>query len=219
MRVIPSDEERADWVPGIGGAGLGFGDEESVCDVSEADGLEFLQAGGCTVSAAAHELAAHVSRTLVQGVAEGDGTASFSSSSSAATDALDLFRALRDPENVPDVPSPVSLFFIYVRAIRVTARVFCVQASVCVYANDCAYLAARWCASCVTYNASRMTGTDAAARRSVSIASAVSPLTGSGDRALRALVARTRAEIFHALDGEFLVIFGYFWLFPYGQRD
>ena len=80
----------------------------------------------------------------------------------------------------------------------------------CVYANDCAYLAARWCASCVTYNASRMTGTDAAARRSVSIASAVSPLTGSGDRALRALVARTRAEIFHALDGEFLVIFGYF---------
>ena len=83
----------------------------------------------------------------------------------------------------------------------------------CVYANDCAYLAARWCASCVTYNASRMTGTDAVARRSVSIASAVSPLTGSGDRALRALVARTRAEIFHALDGEFLVIFGYFWLF------
>ena len=57
MRVIPSDEERADWVPGIGGAGLGFGDEESVCDVSEADGLEFLQAGGCTVSAAAHTLA------------------------------------------------------------------------------------------------------------------------------------------------------------------
>jgi len=55
-----------------------------------------------------------------------------------------------------------------------------------------------------------MTGTDAVARRSVSIASAVSPLTGSGDRALRALVARTRAEIFHALDGEFLVIFGYF---------
>ena len=219
MRVIPSDEERADWVPGIGGAGLGFGDEDSACDVSEADGVEFLQAGGCTVSAAAHTLAAHVSRTLVQGVAEGDGTASFSSSSSAATDALDLFRALRDPENVPDVPSPVSLFFIYVRAIRVTARVFCVQASVCVYANDCAYLAARWCASCVTYNASRMTGTDAAARRSVSIAAAVSPLTGSGDRALRALVARTRAEIFHALDGEFLVIFGYFWLFPYGQRD
>ena len=204
MRVIPSDEERADWVPGIGGAGLGFGDEESVCEVSDADGLEFLQAGGCTVSAAAHTLAAHVSRTLVQGVAEGDGTASFSSSSSAATDALDLFRALRDPENVPDVPSPVSLFFIYVRAIRVTARVFCVQASVCVYANDCAYLAARWCASCVTYNASRMTGTDAAARRSVSIASAVSPLTGSGDRALRALVARSRAEIFHALDGAFI---------------
>jgi hypothetical protein len=86
-----------------------------------------------------------------------------------------------------------------------------------VYANDCAYLAARWCASCVTYNASRVTGTDAAARRSVSIAAAVSPLTGSGDRAIRALVARTRAEIFHALDGEFLVIFGYFlvifWLF------
>ena len=111
MRVISSDEERADWVPGIGGAGLGFGDEDSVCDVSEADGLEFLQAGGCTVSAAAHTLAAHVSRTLVQGVTEGDGTASSSSSSSAATDALDLFRALRDPENVPDVPSPVSFFF------------------------------------------------------------------------------------------------------------
>ena len=110
MRVISSDEERADWVPGIGGAGLGFGDEDSVCDVSEADGLEFLQAGGCTVSAAAHTLAAHVSRTLVQGVAEGDGTASSSSSSSAATDALDLFRALRDPENCPDVPSPVSFF-------------------------------------------------------------------------------------------------------------
>ena len=203
MRVIPSDEERADWVPGIGGAGLGFGDEESVCEVSEADGVEFLQAGGCTVSAAAHELAAHVSRTLVQGVAD-DGTASSSSSSSAATDALDLFRALRDPENCPDVPSPVSFFFIFVRAIRMTARVFCSQASVCVYANDCAYLAARWCASCVTYNASRVTGTDAAARRSVSIASAVSPLTGSGDRALRALVARTRAEIFHALDGAFI---------------
>ena len=83
----------------------------------------------------------------------------------------------------------------------------------CVYANDCAYLAARWCASCVTYNASRMTGTDAGARRSVSIASAVSPLTGSGDRALRALLARTRAEIFHALDGEFLVILVIFWLF------
>mmetsp|Transcript_647 Transcript_647/g.3019 ORF Transcript_647/g.3019 Transcript_647/m.3019 type:complete len:782 (+) Transcript_647:98-2443(+) len=179
MRVIPSDEERADWAPGIGGAGLGFGDEDSACEVSEADGVEFLQAGGRTVSAAAHELAAHVSRTLVQGVTEGDGTASSSSSSSAATDALDLFRALRDPENCPDVPSP---------------------ASVCVYANDCAYLAARWCAACVTYNASRMTGTDAAARRSVSIAAAVSPLTGSGDRAIRALVARTRAEIFHALD-------------------
>ena len=101
MRVIPSDEERADWVPGIGGAGLGFGDEDSVCEVSEADGVEFLQAGGRTVSAAAHTLAAHVSRTLVQGVTEGDGTASSSSSSSsAATDALDLFRALRDPENV-----------------------------------------------------------------------------------------------------------------------
>ena len=57
MRVISSDEERADWVPGIGGAGLGFGDEDSVCDVSEADGVEFLQAGGCTVSAAAHTLA------------------------------------------------------------------------------------------------------------------------------------------------------------------
>jgi hypothetical protein len=110
MRVISSDEERADWVPGIGGAGLGFGDEDSVCDVSEADGVEFLQAGGCTVSAAAHTLAAHVSRTLVQGVTEGDGTASSSSSSSAATDALDLFRALRDPENCPDVPSPVSFF-------------------------------------------------------------------------------------------------------------
>lgn len=110
MRVISSDEERADWVPGIGGAGLGFGDEDSVCDVSEADGVEFLQAGGCTVSAAAHTLAAHVSRTLVQGVIEGDGTASSSSSSSAATDALDLFRALRDPENCPDVPSPVSFF-------------------------------------------------------------------------------------------------------------
>jgi hypothetical protein len=113
MRVFPSDEERANWVPGIGGAGLGFGDEDSVCDVSEADGVEFLQAGGCTVSAAAHTLAAHVSRTLVQGVAEGDGTASSSSSSSAATDALDLFRALRDPENVPDVPSPVSFFVLY----------------------------------------------------------------------------------------------------------
>ena len=109
MRVIPSDEERADWVPGIGGAGLGFGDEDSACDVSEADGVEFLQAGGCTVSAAAHELATHVSRTLVQGVTD-DGTASSSSSSSAATDALDLFRALRDPENCPDVPSPVSFF-------------------------------------------------------------------------------------------------------------
>jgi hypothetical protein len=94
-----------------------------------------------------------------------------------------------------------------------TARVFCSQASVCVYANDCAYLAARWCASCVTYNASRVTGTDAAARRSVSIASAVSPLTGSGDRAIRALVARTRAEIFHALDGAFI------FLFAYGQID
>ena len=35
MRVISSDEERADWVPGIGGAGLGFGDEDSACDVSE----------------------------------------------------------------------------------------------------------------------------------------------------------------------------------------
>ena len=90
---------------------------------------------------------------------------------------------------------------------------FCVQASVCVYANDCAYLAARWCAACVTNNASRMTGTDAAARRSVSIAAAVSPLTGSGDRALRALVARTRAEIFHALDGAFI------FLFAHGQRD
>ena len=113
MRVIPSDEERADWAPGIGGAGLGFGDEDSACEVSEADGVEFLQAGGRTVSAAAHELAAHVSRTLVQGVTEGDGTASSSSSSSsAATDALDLFRALRDPENVPDVPSPVSLFVL-----------------------------------------------------------------------------------------------------------
>ena len=203
MRVISSDEERADWVPGIGGAGLGFGDEESVCEVSEADGVEFLQAGGCTVSAAAHELAAHVSRTLVQGVTD-DGHASSSSSSSAATDALDLFRALRDPENCPDVPSPVSFFFIFVRAIRMTARVFCSQASVCVYANDCAYLAARWCAACVTNNASRLTGTDAAARRSVSIAAAVSPLTGSGDRALRALVARSRAEIFHALDGAFI---------------
>jgi hypothetical protein len=52
-----------------------------------------------------------------------------------------------------------------------------------------------------------MTGTDAAARRSVSIASAVSPLTGSGDRALRALVARTRAEIFHALDGAFIFFY------------
>ena len=103
--------------------------------------------------------------------------------------------------------------FFYLCTGNYTDGVFCVQASVCVYANDCAYLAARWCASCVTYNASRMTGTDAVARRSVSIASAVSPLTGSGDRALRALVARTRAEIFHALDGEFLVIFGYFWLF------
>ena len=120
MRVIPSDEERADWVPGIGGAGLGFGDEESVYEVSDADGLEFLQAGGCTVSAAAHTLAAHVSRTLVQGVTD-DGTASSSSSSSAATDALDLFRALRDPENAPDVPSPVRFFFIFVRAIGLTA--------------------------------------------------------------------------------------------------
>ena len=122
MRVIPSDEERADWAPGIGGAGLGFGDEDSACEVSEADGVEFLQAGGRTVSAAAHELAAHVSRTLVQGVTEGDGTASSSSSSSsAATDALDLFRALRDPENCPDVPSPVRFFFIFVRAIGLTA--------------------------------------------------------------------------------------------------
>ena len=112
MRVIPSDEERADGVPGIGGAGLGFGDEDSVCEVSEADGVDFLQAGGRTVSAAAHTLAAHVSRTLVQGVAD-DGTASSSSSSSsAATDALDLFRALRDPENAPDVPSPVRFFFL-----------------------------------------------------------------------------------------------------------
>jgi hypothetical protein len=111
MRVISSDEERADWVPGIGGAGLGFGDEESVCEVSDADGLEFLQAGGCTVSAAAHTRAAHLSPTLVQGVTD-DGTASSSSSSSAATDALDLFRALRDPENVPDVPSPVRLFVL-----------------------------------------------------------------------------------------------------------
>jgi len=103
--------------------------------------------------------------------------------------------------------------FFYLCTGNYTDGVFCVQASVCVYANDCAYLAARWCASCVTYNASRVTGTDADARRSVSIASAVSPLTGSGDRALRALVARTRAEIFHALDGAFI------FLFAHGQRD
>ena len=105
------------------------------------------------------------------------------------------------------------VYLFYLCKGNLTDGVFCVQASVCVYANDCAYLAARWCAACVTNNASRLTGTDAAARRSVSIAAAVSPLTGSGDRALRALVARTRAEIFHALDGKFLVIFGYFWLF------
>ena len=81
---------------------------------------------------------------------------------------------------------------------------FCSQASVCVYANDCAYLAARWCASCVTYNASRMTGTDAVARRSVSIASAVSPLTGSGDRALKFSTLWTVRSSF---------------LFAYGQID
>ena len=96
------------------------------------------------------------------------------------------------------------VYLFYLCKGNLTDGVFCVQASVCVYANDCAYLAARWCAACVTNNASRLTGTDAAARRSVSIASAVSPLTGSGDRALRALVARSRAEIFHALDGAFI---------------
>ena len=47
------DGAGSDWRPGIGGAGLGFGDEIRACAVCVEEGADFLDGEGCTVSAAA----------------------------------------------------------------------------------------------------------------------------------------------------------------------
>lgn len=186
------DVAGADWRPGIGGAGLGFGDEIGACAVCVEEGADFLDGEGCTVSAAAHDVAALAHRTLHAGAlfggdgksAPGDGKSApgdASTAFAAARDALDLFRALRDPENsaASAPPSP---------------------AAVCVYRNDCRYLAARWRGS-THHLAGAESRPDGPTRRLVSLSLATVPvLHASGDAAVLGMLARAKADVFSSLD-------------------
>ena len=147
------------------------------------EGADFLDGEWCTVSAAAHDVAALAHRTLHAGRGGGGGDdesapgddksapGDASTVFAAARDALDLFRALRDPENsaASAPPSP---------------------AAVCVYRNDCRYLAARWRGSTVDIP-----------RRLTSLSLAAVPvLHASGDAAVLGMLARAKADVFHSLD-------------------
>ena len=182
-KSAPGDGDGAGsgWRPGIGGAGLGFGDEIRACAVRVEEGADFLDGEWCTVSAAAHDVAALAHRTLHAGRGGGDDKSAPGDDKSApgdastvfaaARDALDLFRALRDPENsaASAPPSP---------------------AAVCVYRNDCRYLAARWRGSTVDIP-----------RRLTSLSLAAVPvLHASGDAAVLGMLARAKADVFHSLD-------------------
>ena len=140
---------------------------------------------GCTVSAAAHDVAALAHRTLHGKSAPGDGKSApgdASTAFAAARDALDLFRALRDPENSSNTSAPPS------------------PAAVCVYRNDCRYLAARWRGS--THHLGAGAGrSDGPTRRLVSLSLAAVPvLHASGDAAVLAMLARAKADVFSSLD-------------------
>ena len=131
------ERRRVRLAAGDGRAGLGFGDEIRACAVRVEEGADFLDGEWCTERrrhrtrrpAEAHHAARGRGRKSAPGdekSAPGDASTVFA----AARDALDLFRALRDPENsaASAPPSP---------------------AAVCVYRNDCRYLAARWRGSTV----------------------------------------------------------------------
>ena len=132
------------------------------------------------MSSAAHSVAALAHRTL-----RGDGKSAPGDASTAfapARDALDLFRALRDPENSAASNSPPS------------------PAAVCVYRNDCRYLAARWRGS-THHLCSGSNSEDGPTRRLVSLSlAAVAVLHASGDAAVTGMLARCKADVFHALD-------------------
>ena len=169
------------WRPGTGGAGAGFGDEIAVCAVCVEEGADFLYGEWCTVSSAAHSVAALAHRTL-----RGDGKSApgdASTAFAAARDSLDLFRALRDPENSAASNSPPS------------------PAAVCVYRNDCRYLAARWGGSTHHLCSGSNSEDGPRTRRLVSLSlAAVAVLHASGDAAVTGMLARCKADVFHALD-------------------
>ena len=171
---------RSGWRPGTGGAGAGFGDEIAVCAVCVEEGADFLDGEWCGTGSA-HSAAALAHRTL-----RGDGKSApgdASTAFAAARDALDLFRALRGPGKTRRRPT----------RLRRPRRFACTETTAGTSPRDGADRRS-------PVLGVRLGGRSAHATVVVPSLAAVAVLHASGDAAVTGMLARCKADVFHALD-------------------